>query len=90
MPDKQGGSASGEKGRQTPENGIGATARRRLGLATRAEPIRHHLRESARARTRSSDTKLARFRLPPSIRTGKTWSSTDIDAALYVDPRERS
>lgn len=64
--------------------------RRRLGLATRAEAVRHLLREGARTRAKFSQSRLAKFRLPPSIRTGRTWTSADIDALLYDDSKERS
>lgn len=64
--------------------------RRRLGLATRAEAIRHLLRLAARERPTFRESRLAKFRLPASVRTGRTWTSQEIDAALYDDPQERS
>lgn len=64
--------------------------RRRLGLATRADAIRHLLRTGAQNRARFRDTRLAKFRLPASTRTGRTWSSDELDALLYDDPQERT
>ena len=63
--------------------------RRQLGLQTRAEAIRHLLRAAAEARPKFSATRLAKFRLPASMRTGRTWSSAEIDTALYDDPQRR-
>lgn len=66
------------------------STRRRLGLATRAEAIRHLLHAAASDRARFCDSRLAKFRLPAKLRTGRTWSSGELDAVLYDDPPERS
>lgn len=66
------------------------STRRRLGLATRAEAIRHLLHAAASERARFRDSKVAKFRLPATLRTGRTWSSEELDAVLYDDPQERS
>lgn len=65
------------------------STRRRLGLATRAEAIRHLLQRAATDRPRFRESKLAKFRLPSKLRTGRTWSSDELDAVLYDDPQER-
>lgn len=57
-------------------------ARRHLGLATRAEAVRHLLRAGALATPRFSGSKLAAFRLPAKVRTGRSMTSAEIDAYL--------
>lgn len=61
-------------------------ARKEHGFATRAEAVRHLLRAGALTRPRFRDSRLAKFRLPAGVRTGRTWSSAEIDDLLYGDP----
>lgn len=73
----------------TPPERIIEATRRRLGLATREDAIRHLLHEGAKRRVRFSESKLAKFRLPEEHRDGRTWSSEEIDELLYGDPEKR-
>lgn len=63
--------------------------RRRLGLETRAQAVRHLLREGAKARRKFSETRLAKFRLPKEFRSTEPMTSRDIDAFLYDDVETR-
>lgn len=61
--------------------------RREHGFSTRAEAVRHLRKAGALARPRLRESRLARFRLPEAVRTGRTWTSEELDAVLYDGPR---
>lgn len=65
------------------------STRRRLGLATRADALRHLIREGAAKSPKFSESRLAKFRLPKRFREGRTLSGDELDDLLYGSPPRR-
>lgn len=67
------------------ESDLLARTQRRFGLKTRAEAIRHLLREAGKRARPLSDDPVLKFRVPKEFRGGRSQSSRELDAELYGD-----
>lgn len=57
--------------------------RHRYGLTSRAEAIRHLIREAFQAQHPVAGDPVFRFRVPPEARNGEDLTSRNVDEGLY-------